>query len=252
MSIIIVISVCIFRKLITGNNDVTKLPNDVYSWLATLTITTTPVSSVPNINWVYWSLSYEVFFYLVIGICIFQKSKMYLIISVLTILSVVPEISQTYNLLFFLNQWGLFSLGIGLKMLSTSNEKYKSWFLICISLISVILNSSFQVQIVALITIFSIWLSDKGNPFLLRTNYLTNIGKISYSLYLLHVPIGCYLLLQYRQGVWLKFLPLHIAYDFGVLFFCVGLSILFFYLVEQPSLQIDQRNYSIQKSIEEK
>ncbi|MBD2357544.1 acyltransferase [Tolypothrix sp. FACHB-123] len=50
LSIFIVISICALRKFVTGNNDVTQLPSNLHSWFATLTITTTPVSSVPTIN----------------------------------------------------------------------------------------------------------------------------------------------------------------------------------------------------------
>ncbi|BAY92032.1 MULTISPECIES: acyltransferase family protein [unclassified Tolypothrix] len=236
-SILLVITVCAFRKLVTGTNDVAYIPNNFHSWLATLTLTTSPVSSVPTINWVYWSLSYELFFYLIMGFIILKPKYHYLLLYSLTILSLVPRISEQHNFLFFFNQWGLFSLGIALKGISRS-EDIKAVLLLLISLISIIVNNQIEVQVVAIFTAITIWFSDYNKEILQKQNFINKIGKISYSLYLLHVPIGCYLLLQYRQGIWIKYLPMHIIYDFTVLILCLALSVLFFKYVELPSFLI--------------
>lgn len=66
-SIAVVLAVVAARKIITGVNDVTYLPRGFGEVFATLSLTTKPVSNVGAINWVYWTLSYEVAFYLIVA-----------------------------------------------------------------------------------------------------------------------------------------------------------------------------------------
>jgi peptidoglycan/LPS O-acetylase OafA/YrhL len=74
-----------------------------------------------------------------------------------------------------------------------------------------------------------------------RLRPLEVVGLWSYSLYLLHVPIGCYLLLRFRTGPWIESLPLHILFDLLALAVCIGLSSIFFILVEKPSIELGRR-----------
>ncbi|MDY7020398.1 MAG: acyltransferase family protein [Cyanobacteriota bacterium] len=98
--------------------------------------------------------------------------------------------------------------------------------------------SSISIQIASVFTVLSIIFSFKYNSFLNANNILCYVGELSYSLYLLHVPIGCYLLIRYRQGIWLESLPLHILYDFSLLLICLGFSFLFYKYVEKPAIAL--------------
>ena len=59
-------------------------------------------------------------------------------------------------------------------------------------------------------------------------------SQISYSVYLLHVPIGCYLLVRLRRGPLLEQLPLHVAFDTLVVLLIVVAATLFHRWIEQP------------------
>lgn len=90
---------------------------------------------------------------------------------------------------------------------------------------------------IALITILVILVSSKGNEIVngfgssLIGQVCTYLGKRSYSLYLIHVPIGVYLLNRGRgtESDW------GIVFDLLVLVGCVLFAEPFYQLVEHPS-----------------
>ena len=72
-SIILVLGSAVFRKINTGDNSIQNIPTDLKGLLAMLTLTTYPVFSFKTINWVYWSLTCELVFYLTVSITLFLK-----------------------------------------------------------------------------------------------------------------------------------------------------------------------------------
>ncbi|MGC1309740.1 MAG: acyltransferase [Phormidesmis sp.] len=233
-SLLVVIAACIIRKLLAGQNDITQFPHSLMSWLATLTLTTAPVSSVGTINWVYWSLSYEIFFYLVIAVGMTKQGYRLWLIYVLLGLSLAPNLPIS-SYLFFLDSFGLFSAGIGLSMI-TQRANFSAYAVITLSMASIAVNSSLPAQIVFCLTSLTIWISDHQKTWLNSKNVFTDLGLVSYSLYLLHVPIGNYLLIRFRQGIWLDHLPLHVMYDVAVTGICIFCAFVFYKYVEKPSI----------------
>ena len=67
---------------------------------------------------------------------------------------------------------------------------------------------------------------------------LSRLGEISYSLYLIHVPIGCWLLLSWKVGAWAEVPWLNAVYDAGVTAVCVVAAWGFYRLVERPSIRL--------------
>ena len=95
-SLAVVLGTVAIRYLWTGTNDVTPLPRDSWSWLATLILVTHPASSVPTINWVYWSLTYEVAFYLIVALGLAFRCPT-LVVASTTVLAAACVIFQWLN-----------------------------------------------------------------------------------------------------------------------------------------------------------
>lgn len=242
-SLLLVVAVCVVRKLLAGQNDLTALPDSLLSWLATLSLTTSPVSSVGTVNWVYWSLSYEVAFYLIVAIGMSKQSYRLWVIYSLLALSLVPTL-QSFPGFFFLDRFGIFTIGIGISMLTQNNRK-DAFGIIALSLTSIIFNSSLLVQFVIFVTALSLWISDHRKTWLNCHNTFTDLGLISYSLYLIHVPLGCYLLLRFTEGLWNESLLPHLVYDASVTLVCIFFSFAFYYYIEKPSALLGKRFVSL-------
>lgn len=105
-SVIVVLSIVICRKLSSGTNDFIALPSSLAGVIATLTLTTTPVTSHPTINWVYWTLSCELAFYILIGITVFMAQLRWLVLIGVTIAAIINH--QEFRLpIFFLDNWSV-------------------------------------------------------------------------------------------------------------------------------------------------
>lgn len=250
VSLLIVLLVIIIRKTFTGTNDVVSLPSNVKEILATLTIMTAPATSVKTMNWVYWTLTHEVAFYIVAGITIWFNHKRILFFSLISLLCFIPNIYKIPGL-YFLSEWAVFGAGIGLCY--CMNVKHKqliySFFLLFVNLVGVILTKPFADCFLIITTIIFIGIPVNFLKYFNRKTVLSSIGEASYGLYLLHVPVGCYLLLRYREGIWLNNLLLHILYDFVVLAICIAISLLFFRYIELPSIAMGKKEINQKKLI---
>jgi len=56
-SLLLIALLALGVKLVTGVNDVAKLPSNAGAVAATVLLMTDPVTAIPTINWVYWTLS---------------------------------------------------------------------------------------------------------------------------------------------------------------------------------------------------
>jgi peptidoglycan/LPS O-acetylase OafA/YrhL len=63
---------------------------------------------------------------------------------------------------------------------------------------------------------------------------LTQLGLISYSVYLLHVPIGCFLIQRLRTPFVLQHRALHLLFDLLTLLVVLLVSSLFHHWIERP------------------
>lgn len=235
---IIVTCICVLTlKIIIGTNSVTALPKNVQGILATLFLCTHPLSNVGTINWVYWTLTYELFFYLMIFLSlILPKQLKTPFLFVLTITSVLLPF-QWVGILFFFNELPLFMLGYALFLLINKCENiWVNSLLFVLSIIGIFLkHPSWDYFLVAFIVCTAIFF-DYLKP--LRNNIFSRFGDYSYSTYLLHIPICLYLLGFIKNEEIIQHnIYLNIIADFSLLALILFISKWSFKLVELPSIK---------------
>jgi peptidoglycan/LPS O-acetylase OafA/YrhL len=203
-------------RLATGVNDIATIPPvTATNVLATLTLMTAPASQTPMISWVYWTLSYEVVFYLVLTGLLLVPARARLIVLCLvhvavTAIGVWPGLTLAPGVLFFADLWPLFGLGLALALISQSRITAATIALLSLSaLIPLQLGGKYAgFGASALVAMGFVALCQKGFP-LPRWHPLEKLGEFSYSLYLMHVPIllavGKYFVLRPNQtpALWL-------------------------------------------------
>lgn len=245
----VVLLAVFIRLLQIGVNDIIVLPKDLKSLFATFTILTDPAFDVPTINWVYWSLTYEIVFYFVISLgLVFSKWWKELFLLGFVILSCVVNPTD-FHPIFFLHHFGSFMLGyhtFGLLYKTNRNEVLFSIFGIGLSISSILINAgSLEVKagIEYSISLLFILLSAIIFRFIPMKfpSILQNIGLFSYSLYLIHVPLGVYLLARFRNESILASQPLHFFSDTLIAIALILISSQIFKFIEDPSHKLGKR-----------
>ncbi len=240
-SLAFIVGLCAIRKLATGVNDYTPVPQTVPGWLATLSITTQPVSHVPTMNWAYWTLSYEVAFYLVLAAAILLPAARWWWLAGLTLLATNQDLAQR---IFFLSHWGEFALGIAIAWWHLGGKREGGLLAlfavvaICRQVLGPAENSIALLTGAGLLALVRLqfWL---GQPW----SWLSRAGEASYSLYLLHVPLGCWVVCRLldptgwrASGGWV-----HFGCDLIVLFICLIASLALFRWVELPGIKLGKK-----------
>lgn len=206
----LVVLCAIAAKLIDGTNDIAAFPPLTWqSVVATLSLFTAPASSVPSICWVYWSLTYEVAFYVVLtGALAFPPRARLGVLATASVafclLALFPQFSPRPGVLFFCDLWPLFAMGLSIA-LATQARLAAAWIAVAApaGIFAVAKNPLYPgFPLAALITVVVVALvaSRRAGP---RNAVLEWIGDFSYSFYLTHVPIfllvGRWLLLPARS-----------------------------------------------------
>lgn len=209
-SLALVLGCVLAVKLCNGVNDITTLPAPTpANLLATLTLMTAPASHVPTLTWVYWTLSYEVVFYVLLSALLlvpgsWRRRALCLVHAVICLLGVWPGLKLNPGLLFFVDLWPLFGLGLALTLASHSRPAALIIGLVSVlatcHLIGVAAYANFAWAGFAATALVAV--SAAGPPAALIWP-LEKLGEFSYSLYLIHVPIllslGKYLVLRPQQ-----------------------------------------------------
>jgi peptidoglycan/LPS O-acetylase OafA/YrhL len=239
-SLVVVIGVAVARKLTVGVNDALKPPAGAVAWVANLTLTTSPVTAVPTVNWVYWTLSYEIAFYAVAALTLFWPRGRAAVFLSVTALSLIPGLAQLPGL-FFLTHWSIFAMGAGLVEFMSGKRRAGS-ALVGLAFISVVVHHPPATTLIIAGTFLTIVASLRPNSFLRSSNWLSALGERSYSLYLLHVPLGVFLFagLQSRLGFTNPLAEL--GYQVAIAALCVAASFLSYRFVEQPAIAF-AKNY---------
>jgi len=239
-SLVITVVIVLLLKLITHVNSSAVIPKNITGIIATIALSTSPITAVKTINWVYWTLSCEVLFYLAVFACAFFK-KQYFVIALIavTLLSIVlPQFES--GPLFFLKLWPLFSLGVAIYQL-LHQPAYK-WFNIALLAFTAVdfyaTHQSFIYIVLCLIT-GGLIVINHFKP--LKNNLVSRYGDVSYSLYLIHVPIGIYLFGHLKTTVIQTNVTLNILFDVVILIFLVFLSKLMHRYVELPTIRYGKR-----------
>lgn len=240
VSLLVVLVAALFQKAYIGYNSIGNLPVTVLHVLANLSLLTFPFNKVPTINWVYWSLTCEVFFYLVIGLLLLFKRK--LTVPLLLLFSLLAALwpCQHTGYLFFLDHWPAFGCGLGLFFILENpgaNSRLASWALLGINLCGLLYKflpaAQFAYPATTIVILGIIYL---GRYAGLRKSLPAVLGTHSYAVYLIHVPVGVFILGLFNNAYIQQHVFLNLAFDLA----CYGIiSILawqFFNLIEKPSI----------------
>jgi peptidoglycan/LPS O-acetylase OafA/YrhL len=244
-SIIVVGAVIGIRLIAKGVNDVTLLPHSFVEIAATVALATSPATTVETINWVYWSLTYEVTFYIMVaaGMAVRRPAAVLLLLLPLSILTGVNDVVEWdfVKPLFWTDQFPLFCFGYFTKsVIETRKFGFATAALLSGSLAWCVLRP----EEAAFGTMTSLILaSDKffhRVPQHLRV-FLDALGRWSYSLYLIHVPVGVYVIGFFRNTQVLANPLFHLLFDLFNLSVCIGCAALFHRWIEIPSHVLSKR-----------
>lgn len=241
-SIFLVCAVVVFFLIVYGANSVTVLPKNATGVLATLTLMAVPYSKVPIINWVYWSLTFEVFFYLVIFIFLLftVKFRAYWLIFISLITLLLP-IHEDW-IFFFIKHWPEFTVGIITYRLLhyPTKELWQNIVLTVLTLLGLTLIEYLSYYVTtcaitcALITI--------NHFYPLKKNFFSTLGDYSYSVYLIHVPISIYLFGKIKQTHFIQTnIYANIIWDFILLSFTIFLAKLMYTYIEVPAIKLGKK-----------
>jgi len=249
-SVGVTLAALLILRLTTGHNDVTPLPTSPGGVLATLLLATKPVTAVKPINWSYWSLPVEFGFYVLTSLVLLLNQRrgrgagqgLVLLVLALGLALSLSGQRLIATPLFWLPWFPQFAIGwIGQQWGQGRMATLPAGLAMLLALAGAVVGRhqpDLMATVVALVTVGLLLLGRQplwqGLAASRAGAVLTHLGQISYSVYLLHVPIGCYLLIRLRTGPLLERLPLHVAFDTLVVLLIVGVSTLFHRWIEQP------------------
>ena len=247
-SLLLTLAAIMARYLYLGANDLAEIPKTLESILATIFLLTAPASSTPVINWVYWSLTYEIFFYVIISFSFLLKQGQRLhFVLFITFLSLVYNYLKEFNF-FFLSQWPMFSLGFFTYSLVKKENVVTSIGGIVISFFSLFLNYPYLTEknpfyyLVAATCVFIFALfNNYFTPNIRVPKLFVKIGLCSYSLYLIHVPLGVYLIKDLRNAILISSPRLRFFIDNLTLLVLLILSYFIYLYIEEPFRKVGKR-----------
>jgi len=246
------IALAVFRKLSTGTNDIAHLSTNPVVWLATLTLTTNPVTNIPTVNWVYWSLSCEVAFYAAIALVLYLWPKrLPWAIGAITVLCLIPGLPHWTQ--FFTQNWWMFALGATLAFVLLERRRLGIG-LLALCLIGPLLWAAgsawyFPVAVAGATWLSILWSKSPSGAWLNRERVLSGIGVFSYSLYLTHVPMGFYVAARFRPRAALTNLPIHLVCDLLIYLFCLAFAWGFYRLIEKPAHNRGRRRQAMPRAL---
>jgi peptidoglycan/LPS O-acetylase OafA/YrhL len=237
----VVLLVVALTWFFTGVNDVVPLPRSPVAVLASLTLLTSPVSSVPVLNWVYWTLSAELFFYLVAGALLLAAPSRRLpflaVLHAVLCLGSAAGFGVSPGPLFFVSLWPAFGLGAALAARRMHPRLGGVMLLTSAAHLGFVLAAGGDRAFVggaALATAAIAGLRLRPRPGLFAG--MAACGVFSYSLYLVHVPLGVF----GAQRLLLALAPAGplatILAQFAALALVLGAAHGFYLLVERPFL----------------
>lgn len=187
------------------------------------------------VNPVFWTLAIEFQFYILIGILfplVSSKPNAPLLL-ILSILSTLISLNNPGHQFIFIH-FHLFILGIiCFQKFINKIHPVSFWLQIFINSGSIYYFHGKGYVVAALLTMLIILYNVN-----IKSNYMLFLGKISYSLYLIHWIVGVELI----RNIFMYYFPdssqsTKILLGLFILAVCLGLSALFFKFVEEPSIQ---------------
>jgi peptidoglycan/LPS O-acetylase OafA/YrhL len=236
-SLVVIIAIAVCEKVITGTNSV-YLPKTAGDILATPLLLVSPVTHVNTMNWAYWTLPYEVIFYIIIFLLSYFRGKYFLIL--LIILNVLPLIvpANANGLLSFFGYLPMFGLGMAVYFINHKKQIRVS--LILLALVIVDLYFSKTGLPYGLVSIITSALIFCNNFKPLAKNIFSKYGDVSYSLYLIHVPVGIFAF-GFLKTNFQTNIALNIVFDIAMLLFLILFSTLMYKYIELPAIRFGKK-----------
>lgn len=236
-------------KAVTGTNDIAGLPRTPGAILATLCLLTDPVTAVPRSNWVYWTLSCMLAFYLLTGLTLLAgRRRVAWLAGLHAGLCAVDVIFHPAPAggLFFIRHWPVFAVGAALGLWPAHRRAAQAMLAVSILHASWTIGTgadeTHYVLVGGLTAVALVLTHRRPLPRLLEP--LAPLGRISYSLYLVHIPVGIYLLARFLPGEYshaATFIGWQLLWLAGTLAAAAG----FYLLGERPFLPIGPRPASV-------
>jgi peptidoglycan/LPS O-acetylase OafA/YrhL len=183
-------------------------------------------------NWAYWSLGYELAFYILMGLLFLRRSALPIIVFSLFAL-LFSSVGYPFN------HWGLFGLGAACHLFVERRWRSAA-ILAAICMCHVMIAHNLVETTVGFLTALLIAFPPPliSSPLFAP---LKKVGLFSYSLYLTHVPMGCFLIPHYlgsrfTRGLWSSMLQ-----DAILLSGCLIFACLFYRIVEKPTHELARR-----------
>jgi len=201
-SLLLVALLALGFKLATGVNDIAALPRSPATVTATLLLLTAPVTTIPALNWVFWTLSFLLGCYLVVGVVLLlpRSTRMPALAGLHGLLCLVDMIfhPEPLGALFFIRHWPVFGLGVTLAVLPLDRRAGRAMLGTCL-LHAAWVASHWPEGLAFLATgglAAVLLVLSRNRPFPRWLEPLAGLGRFSYSLYLVHVPVGIYALMR--------------------------------------------------------
>jgi len=213
-----------------------SLPLTLLTIKAVLAHLTYAVPFVNGVEWfsgIYWTLSIEFQFYIILGLCFpfLIKANSYTASAILIVISILLIKSPYYSIIiskFYLFSFGYITFLAYIKKIPV----IKAYFILLVFAVLVIFKISVITGLVpALTSIFILrYQSQKKLPVFFF------LGNISYSLYLLHQP-AMLIFIKYA-GIYTQNATILFA---GSLISAIILASLFYLMIEKPSIKLSRR-----------
>jgi peptidoglycan/LPS O-acetylase OafA/YrhL len=191
---------------------------------------------LPSINTVYWTLTYEVQFYLVVVICVMaaqrRGSLVYLVPFALALIFGTHLLKSPVRGLF-VDNWHCFFLG-ALAYWSYQRTEALIGFAVLGS--AVILFNPSPFNLISTVTALGLMMARKTGHIRYSPKPLLFLGAISYSLYLTHNPImgaSFFITKKLALSQWAGLLIAVAA--------CIAVSSAFWWLIERPTMALAKR-----------
>jgi peptidoglycan/LPS O-acetylase OafA/YrhL len=240
-SLVVVVICLIGFKLIHGDNPV-PLPRTVYSFLATIGLFTNPVSNVRVINYVYWTLSYELCFYTLVFIGLLFPTMYRLLWLIVISIATIFLPKHDHWVFFFIQCWPYFCLGmVVFRLLHCVKEYfYLNLLLLILSIVGFFYTKQPTINIITGIITATLITINHFKP--LKSTILSAFGNYSYSIYLIHVPVAVYLLGPVKQLSYVQaHLWLNILVDIALVTVVILLSRWIYLYIELPAIKAGKK-----------